>query len=351
MEKKLRNSNHELLRLLSMYMIIFIHANMYLPFFCKERSWYLFFNGAVNGICNTGVTCFILITGFYGLKFDLKKLIKMEVMMIIFSLLELLLLYVAFPQEMVGSALIEQLIKSCFPFLTRKYWFYSCYLCLFIFSDYINRFLTDLKKKELEKLLVTMLLLFSVLPTFFYFEIIPDNGKGLIQMIMIYLLGRYIRMYGSYHFSKATGFFLFVTLWIVNGISHEVLTTIGPISHHFCKDNSITNIVMAVLIFQAFREIKITSKIINKISAWIFAVFALNNSLVRIIMEYFKNSNFTVENSISGFLLLAASVLAIYIGCLLVGAVNEKILGKIITSIADKITKAVERKLSLENNV
>ena len=49
-------------------------------------------------------------------------------------------------------------------------------------------------------------------------------------------------------------------------------------------------------------------------------------------------------------MLLAASVLAIYIGCLLVGAVNEKILGKVIDSIADKITKDIQRGVTVINS-
>ena len=55
-----RNSNFELLRIIAMFMIILIHANMYLPIFCPGKSR-IFYNGLVNGICNIGVTCFILI--------------------------------------------------------------------------------------------------------------------------------------------------------------------------------------------------------------------------------------------------------------------------------------------------
>lgn len=65
MEKQIRNSNHELLRMIAMYMIIFIHANMYLNYFCSG-SVRTICNGLVNGICNIGVSCFILISGYYG---------------------------------------------------------------------------------------------------------------------------------------------------------------------------------------------------------------------------------------------------------------------------------------------
>lgn len=38
MEKITRNSNHELLRLVAMYMIVLMHANMYLGRFVREAS-------------------------------------------------------------------------------------------------------------------------------------------------------------------------------------------------------------------------------------------------------------------------------------------------------------------------
>ena len=51
MKQKVRNSNLEALRILAMYMIVFIHANMYLGHFCGGKTW-LLTNGIVNGICN-----------------------------------------------------------------------------------------------------------------------------------------------------------------------------------------------------------------------------------------------------------------------------------------------------------
>lgn len=180
MKQTTRNSNHELLRIIAMYMIVFIHANMYLGNFCTGTTG-SFFNGFVNGICNIGVSCFILISGYYGVRFSVQKLVRMECMMITYSLLETLILCVAFPDKMQGAVLLEQLVKSFLPFITRKYWFYSCYVCLFLLSGYIQKFIDQLKQKEFGRLLVLLLILFSVLPTLFYFELIPDNGKGLVS--------------------------------------------------------------------------------------------------------------------------------------------------------------------------
>lgn len=245
--KPARNSNYELLRIIAMFMIVFIHANMYLFQFVGGKSA-VFYNGMVNGICNIGVACFMLISGYYGMKFDLGKFVRMECMMITYSLMETVLLCLMMPQQMQGAALLEQLAKSFLPFITRKHWFYSCYVCLLFLSGYIQKFIEHLKKEEFERLLALLLVLFSVLPTLFYFELIPDNGKGLVHMIMVYMIGRYIRMYKDVKMPRKA-MILFVILWIINGVSHEIPVQIGGIYHHLCKDNSITNLIMAVILF------------------------------------------------------------------------------------------------------
>lgn len=347
-----RNSNHELLRLLAMYMIVFIHANMYLGTFCTGK-YNVFFNGLVNGICNIGVSCFILISGYYGVKFNIGKLVKMECMMIVFSLLETVMLFIAFPEQMRGAVLLEQLVKSLLPFITRKYWFYSCYVCLMLFSGYIQKFIEFLNREVFEKLLMLMLVLFSVFPTLFYFELIPDNGKGLVQMIMVYMIGRYISMYHDIQVPRGKAFALFVLLWIINGVSHEIPIRIGGIYHHLCKDNSITNLTMAVLLFYLFKGMDVRSGLINKAASYIFAVFALNNSLVLVVMEYLRGqSEFRRPGGVFGFLTLACIVLLVFIICLLIGLLRDVLLGGFDRKLGDKMSTYIKAHLvTLEKSI
>ena len=336
MQKSIRNSNFEFLRIISMYMIVFIHANMYLGHFCQGMTR-VFFNGVVNGICNIGVTCFILISGYFGLNFNIRKLMKMECMMIAFSFIETIILCLVMPEEMQGAALLEQIIKSCCPVITRKYWFYSSYICLYCLSGYIDKFIDSLKKDEYKKLLGILLLFFSVFPTLFYFEIIPDNGKGLFQMIIIYLLGRYIRKYGIVTISKGKSAILFLGLWILNGISHEIPIQLGGIYHHWCKDNSITNVIMAVILVSLVKNWEMQSNIVNNISKHIFAVFALNNSLVLAVMHCITNSGKIHTSGVEGFLLLTGIVACIMLLCFLIGNIRELTMGKMEEKIIAKI--------------
>lgn len=337
-----RNSNLELLRILAMFMIVLIHANMYL-FQFVTGSGAVFFNGMVNGICNIGVSCFILISGYFGMKPDLRKFVRMECMMITWSLAETVLLCILMPQQMQGAALLEQLAKSFLPFITRKYWFYSCYVCLLFFSGYLERLIGALKKEEFEKLLLLLLVLFSVLPTLFYFELVPDNGKGLVQMIMVYMIGRYIRMYRDVKIS-AKALILFVILWTVNGVSHEIPIQIGGIYHHLCKDNSITNLIMAVILFYLMKGFAFQSTVINRAAGNVFAVFALNSTVVTVVMTRLFDSGFHGADGIVGFFLLIGVVTAILAGCLLAGEGRRLLFDRCDRYLGDLAVRKILRK-------
>lgn len=326
MKKSVRNSNHELLRIIAMFMIVFIHANRYMFSFVNGRGAFIL-NGMVNGVCNIGVACFMLISGYYGMKFDIRKFVRMECMMITYSLAETVLYCIAMPEQMRGAALLEQLVKTCLPFITRKYWFYSCYVCLMFLSGYIQKFIDHLEQKEFERLLILLLVLFSILPTLFYFELVPDNGKGLLHMIMVYMMGRYIRIYRDDDLPGKAGI-LFVILWIINGISHEIPIEIGGIYHHLCKDNSITNLAMAVILFYLFKGLDFRSEFINRAASNVFAVFALNDALVTVVMTRLFDSGFHSKGGITGFVMLAGVVFSVLIGCLAIGAFRGLLLDK-----------------------
>lgn len=326
-----RKSNFELLRILAMFLIILIHfvSEINLSDLGLSGEGGRILGASVVGICNMGTTCFILISGYFGMKFSLKKLLKFEIMMIIYAFLETFALWLAFPEEMQGVALLEEVVKSCLPFASRKHWFYSCYICVFLFSGYIQKFIDTLKKEEFEKVIALSLVIFNVLPTLFYFEIVQDAGKGLVHTMCLYILGRYIRLYRNGSSNKRKILLLFSGLWILNAISIMYPIRIGSLIHSLCRDDSVTNIVMAVILLYLFKDMNFSSKYVNKLTRNMFAVFALENSGAAILAQLVKQSNLHVSNFFLGIGLLIGSVLLIFAICLLVGMIVEFLLGKI----------------------
>ena len=344
---KERQSNFELLRLLAIYMIVLIHINMYVYNF-SSGAVALVYSNLINGICNTGVTLFILISGYFGVKLDVKKLTKLELRMIIYSLIVLAIMFAIGYESYSFGDKLELAAKALLPFISRNHWFYTCYVLIILFSGFINEFVNNLGEKKLRHLLILMLVVFSIFPTFLYFEVVPDNGKGIVQMLMVYMMGRYIRLYGEDFGEKNAKWFtpVFICLWIINAVSHAFPIQLGGIYHTLCKDNSITNLIIAVCVFYLFKKMSFRSKLINTCAKYVFAIFAINYVLIDICVDAaMGKEGFIPANSFLGILLLVAISLAIVIICIIIGIIRELLLAKVDEAIAGKLSSVIDAKI------
>lgn len=80
-----RSSNFELLRLLCIFGILVMHTFAGIDTAASPGN--MLANVFANSLFNTGVTCFILLSGYFGIRFDLKKLIGLDLVVIFFTVL------------------------------------------------------------------------------------------------------------------------------------------------------------------------------------------------------------------------------------------------------------------------
>lgn len=78
MEKANKNSSLELLRIFSIIGIVCMHSLA--PIWTNPR--FIPLSAAENSIFNIGVTCFILISGYFGIRFSIRKWFYLEVIAI-----------------------------------------------------------------------------------------------------------------------------------------------------------------------------------------------------------------------------------------------------------------------------
>lgn len=342
MRTEQRNSGLELLRIIAILMIICIHAfglvqGIKVNQIGKETT------RIVNCICNMGVSCFILISGYFGVKRDWMKIIRLEMMVIFLSFCTTALLAVAFPEIYNGSELLELIIKSCIPVISRKHWFYTCYICLLLLSPWINEMLEKMTKRQFEGLLLTMLFLFSIFPTFLYFEIMMDGGKGLVNMILVYVLGRYIRKYGDFKVDGRKALLVFCVLFVLSYISSLYWFTIGGIHHSFIKDNSIVNIGMAVMLIYLFKDMNWQAKWVNQISAHVFGIYILNVPVMQCIHTYILKTDESRVYTNYFPLWMALEIGMTFLVCLLCDVIRNILFGKLEEKILFVVKKAGSR--------
>lgn len=336
MKGKERNSSFELLRILCILGILYMHV---LGEFGSEMSQ----GTAVlrifsDSIFNAGVSCFILISGFFGIRLDIKKLIQLDCMVIFYDLVGVAI------YSFYGNELgLMELVSSVLPIITRKYWFLSCYFFLALLSPFINKIVEQLQKKEFQKLLLAMLILFYVIPTFLYFEIMQDHGKGLVHMTVVYLIGRYIAKY-EIESKRTRGkllIFLCVNVLLIFVLNLGTTLIKSSVSTLWSRDCSIFILITAVLVFQIFKKTAFNSRIINKVASSVLAVYVLSPYIQFVMEQYLKLQEYDGQWYLP--LMVGIIAIAIVVICVVTEMIRKKVFGKIEERISEFIETLIYR--------
>ena len=167
---KSRNSNFELLRILAIFFIILMHtAGMTAG---SERCFTnVAFGTAIGCIGNMGVTIFVLISGYFGIKFRAERFVQLCILTTFYSVFVCLI--------NTDWQLTDDVFKSFLVIPLYNNWFISCYLITMLLSPFINDFAEKLEKHRFIGLITVLFLTFNLLPTFFntpYYTVLYVGG-------------------------------------------------------------------------------------------------------------------------------------------------------------------------------
>jgi surface polysaccharide O-acyltransferase-like enzyme len=343
-QRKERSSNFELLRIVSILFILLMHTYSQghgsTPFsFTNNVLGYL-----ICEIGNTGVSCFILIAGYFGVKFKMYRFVQLCLLTTFYILI------VYFFNK--GFVCNLKFVKLFLVVPMYGNWFISCYLILMLMSKYINQVCDSLSQKDFIGMLLISFVLFNLLPTIFSTgnkTVITGGGKCLLYFIYIYMIGRYIRLYGPDHVSpkkSVLGIALMVLIMFVLELSVSMYT--HRQFHVLSRDCSFFILIEAVLFFYLFKSFRVQSKCINYLASSVLAVFLLDG--IRFwLNRYVQLSSYANDNMFIVMLLLLVfgtftfNILLDKIRILLFGHVEYQLINLMMRCFA-RIKKRVETK-------
>lgn len=326
-----RDSNFELLRILCIVGIVIMHTNGAYMKTCTGIN--LIWSELENSIFQAGVSIFVLISGYFGIKTTVKKVVRLELEILFYSVISAVIscLYA-------GDSWVT-LIKAFLPISTGRYWFMTSYMILMLFASFINQAVEQLSKVNLQKLLLLMFLIFSVLPTFIYFHVMKDGGKGIANMLFLYLLGRYIKKYGKEHYNNVKLALILLTMlglsFALNTASSFVTGGIGAHSP-MSRDCTVFIVFEAVTIFLLFREWNFKSATVNKLSRHVVAIYMFENA-VRIVLKKFVFNWFPYAEKPYLALIEIAVVIVVVAICMAVDTVRMGVLDSVENKLANMI--------------
>ncbi len=272
-----RQSNLEMLRIIAIMMIVMMHGAGCLlgTLFLPNRMILTF----INAFGNMGVTTFILISGYFGIRFRWSRLWVLWAIALFYSLMIFF-----FDVLILGDVFSWQgLYHSLTPVTSQRWWFLTCYVVVFCLAPFLNRAVTDLTKRQMEILLAIMAFFFIISPTILRNTLTNDmEGKGLPNLITAYLIGQYIARYNIHSsFIRYSGRIVIIAVMLVFSASFMAGCIEPRATILFCKDNNLLIVIGAVSMFCWFRKLVFHSETVNYLAGFVFPLYLINLTVFR----------------------------------------------------------------------
>lgn len=329
-----RNSNIELLRIFSMFMVLGLHVNFMAigePTTAETISAPIptFFRIFFQQSFNIAVDIFVLISGWYGIKFHVRGLCKFmfQCVFIICTMFIIGLL--------IGRATLdERQILECILLYPGSAWFCKSYIALFIIAPVLNVFCEKASEKKLRSVLIG----FYIYQTIFGALTMSDSaikaGFSTFSFIGLYLLARYFNIYGQRFYRYSLWIFIIsiagTVLWFyipcrlgIMRLAYTGLLYTSPL----CIISA-----LALLIFVVNLSPK-SNKVINWIASSCFAVF-LFHICNKWTGEMFVETACKIYNQFSGVVYIIA--VTSFISVVYLGGVSVDQLRILVWNIIDR---------------
>lgn len=345
--KEERKSNFELLRIISMFMIITWHIIVHGKFLQSVYNPKLFFLvELLEYILIIHVNLFILISGYFSCKskFKLKKVFKL----IFESMFYFLMISIIFSKLNLIKLSTAQWIRTTFVDSYHYYWFLSNYIMLYVLSPFLNKLINNINQKEYKKMLIALLILFSFIPY------LTDNkgsgffndGYSLYNFVLLYLIGAYFRIYPlkeSYYFKKISIKKYRIILLIIscfsmlfNYLMFKTSSNLMNISNSFKEifENFVNEalnyenpfvILQAISFFLFFESLNIkSSKVINMIASTTLGIYIIhdNKYIEPIIYKLLKINNGPIYSTSYIFYIFLSAII-IFATCMIIDFIRQ----------------------------
>jgi len=321
--KKARQSNMELLRLVSMLLVLVLHADyqalkapaqadlLASPLSASLRV--LFEHFAI-----VAVNVFVLISGWFGIHPKWKGMANLLFQVAFFSLAGIAVFYAA--GQPVG---LKTLLKALY--LGYGYWFVAAYVGLYMLAPMLNTFVKHSTKQQLR------LFLAGFFTVEFFYGFVADfgcfgGGYSMLSFIGLYLLAQYLRHYPGrwqshngkhflalYALTMLASTLLFLTPLYLFGYSEgRLISYVSPLV-----------VLGSVFLLLAFSRFRLQSRFINWMAASCFSIYLAHcHPLVYPYYKAWFKSLFDHFSSVPYLLLALLCMMGVGLACILIDQVR-----------------------------
>lgn len=328
----MRDSNIELLRLLTMVLVMLVHASFLsigIPTMLEAHAAPLttlgrYFIESISIIC---VDVFVIISGWYGIKWHPIKMSSLAFQAYFYSILAFLFVTLVLGQSLWNVESLRHLLLLD----GDDYWFIKSYLIFFILAPALNAFVNT----ESEQTQRYCLLAFFGMQTIFGWLSIDgagefEGGYSALSFVGLYLLTRYVRVHqqrvlAKFTIQRSLSVFLFITA--LQAFLAFLLTWKGVIvvGRLFTYTNPLV-IIQAFSLVVLFAKIRpFHNKVINTLASSCLAVYLLHGNTFILRPYYGKmiRNAYLQENGLNCLFYIFGIIIIFFLGALLIDQVRK----------------------------
>lgn len=317
-----RQSNIELFRIVSMLLILIVHidgASLGLPqpmgdiASMTSRDWWRLI---VESISIIGVNCFVIISGYFGIRASWKGFLRFSYYCLFYSVAICALagVIVVLTGKFADKWSWDLMAESFMVYTHTDLWFVPAYLGLYLLAPFLNKSIESLTCKQYS-IWLGAFVAFNLYAGWFWSGKFNPTGYTVLQLVMMYLIGRYI-----YRFiPQIKNIGLYATIAWVASTGLILLNSLYDKSIVAFAYNSPFVVLASISFFMMFKSITFTNKIINYLAASAFAVYLVHkNPLVWGQFKSFIESMWS-QLSLPMFTFAAiAIVFVVFVACVII---------------------------------
>ena len=325
-----RESGIELFRCVLMYMIIFLHMLIHgvngeiVSFRNGQVYETTLFESCFSILCMVSVNCYVMISGYFGIKVNKTKLIKTYLPVLFYSFF-IALIFFAYKKVSV-----RDLILSCIPIFRVSYWFATCYIFLCLISSALNYIAEKFYKTNYFYFVLFVFLLITWIPKICIQlkTVLGLNSLGFSQIVISYLIGRCIWHFENsqvkshvviekiFNQKKIFDFCFFLFFSMITFLMTAVLYRLTGMNYWFPLSlyASPLTVAASIFLFQCFKKIKIGSvKFINCLGASTFGIYLIHeNPFIRpVIYSFFHAYDFKFSKILIPYVMISSFMIFI----------------------------------------
>ncbi len=317
MEKKPREANFELLRILSMWMVVILHTLSRADALVEigiPLSPLRFAGNYMESLCIVAVNVYVLLSGYFlsETTFRLQRLGRLLAQVFFYVLLIPAALLLLGQGQSIQINDFWSFFNYILPVSTEHYWFITAYVLLFVFMPVLNAGIHALEQKTFQTMLRIALFFFCILKSICPVQLSTDHaGYDFGWFICLYLLAAYGRRYGfvsllpakmQYRLlkniyqggpsairsrEKEAAFNLYLrstsAIWLLSCVLWLVHDKTGALAYYAQVPfhyNALLTLTGALGIFEFFRHCTIpegrTARVIRKLSPYTLGVYLIH---------------------------------------------------------------------------